>query len=68
MIFSQDVIFILVKLVNFPEEEEKRMKLHFEYLVYEDGYLGACPEETVDMYELVNNTIDTFKLSFCKKY
>jgi hypothetical protein len=59
MIPSPDVTFILVKLVNFPEEEEERMKLHFEYVVYENGYL---------MYEIVDNTIDTFKLSFCKIY
>jgi hypothetical protein len=68
MIRSPDVTFILVKLINFSEEERKRMKPYSEYVVYENGYLGACPEETVDMYELVNNTIDTFKLSFCKKY
>jgi hypothetical protein len=61
-------VIALVKLVGFPEEERKRIKSCFEYIHYEDEYLGDHPEETVDMHAVDDDTIYDFKLSFCEKY
>jgi hypothetical protein len=61
-------VIALIKLVNFPEEERKRIKSCFDYIFHKDYYFGDCPEETVEMHELVDDTIDTFKSSFCEKY
>jgi hypothetical protein len=61
-------VFALIKLVNFPEEERKRIKSCFKNIVHKDDYFGDCFEVTVDMHGIVDDTIDTFKSSFCQKY